>query len=411
LAHYLVVSIETISCAACCRFFKNLEHIMNTEQQFLALSTFKRIVVKVGSGVLTRKNSLNIDVINSIASQICALHDRGMEVILVSSGAMAAGVKKIGLKKRPSETPKRQAVSAIGQADLIREWEKAIEHCGRKVAQILLTRGDLCDRVRYLNARNTLNTLLEWKVLPIVNENDTVAVKSLQFGDNDNLGAMITMLLDADLMINLTDIGGLYNKDPRTHEDAQLLRQVTAMGSDIEAMAGEIAGPLGTGGMGTKISAAKKLTAAGIPMIIACGLEQDILIKIMDNTYTGTYFVPNDQKASSRKNWIGLTLQAKGRITIDKGAQKAVVEKGKSLLPSGITRVEDYFEVGDPVEFITEDKVVLGMGLVNYNASDILKIMGCKTSRIKKRLGFRSYDEVIHRDNLMITAYPDDARS
>lgn len=384
---------------------------MNTDRQMITLSKFKRIVVKVGSGVLTRKNSLNIDVINSIARQICVLHDRGMQVILVSSGAMAAGVKKIGLKKRPSETPKRQAISAIGQADLIREWEKAVEHCGRKVAQILLTRGDLCDRVRYLNARNTLNTLLEWNVLPIVNENDTVAVKSLQFGDNDNLGAMITLLLNADLMINLTDIGGLYNKDPRHHDDAQLLRQVTAMGSDIEAMAGKIAGPLGTGGMGTKISAAKKLTSAGIPMIIACGLEHDILIKIMDNNYTGTYFVPNEQKASSRKNWIGLTLQAKGRITIDRGAQKAVVEKGKSLLPSGITRVEDDFELGDPVEFITEDNVVLGMGLVNYNASDILKIMGCKTSQIKNRLGYRSYDEVIHRDNLMITAYPDDARS
>ena len=384
---------------------------MNTDPQFLALSRCRRIVVKVGSGVLTRKNSLNIDVITSIARQISALHDRNIEVILVSSGAMAAGVKKIGLKERPSETPKRQAISAIGQADLIREWEKAMEHCGRKVAQILLTRGDLCDRVRYLNARNTLNTLLEWQVVPIINENDTVAVKSLQFGDNDNMGAMITMLLDADLMINLTDIGGLYNKDPRTHDDAQLIRQVTTMGSDIEAMAGEIAGPLGTGGMGTKISAARKLTSAGIPMIIACGLEEDILVKIADNDYTGTYFVPNDHKASSRKNWIGLTLQAKGRITIDKGAQRAVVAQGKSLLPSGITRVEDYFEVGDPVEFITEDKVVLGMGLVNYNASDILKIMGCKTSQIKARLGFRSYDEVIHRDNLMITAYPDDARS
>ncbi len=383
---------------------------MNTNQQVSALSQCRRIVVKVGSGVLTRKNSLNIDIINSVARQISVLHDRGLEVILVSSGAMAAGVKKMGFKSRPSETPKRQAVSAIGQADLIREWEKAMEHCGRKVAQILLTRGDLCDRVRYLNARNTLNTLLEWKVLPIVNENDTVAVKSLQFGDNDNLGAMITMLLGADLMINLTDIGGLYNKDPRLHDDAQLLREVTAMGSDIEAMAGEIAGPLGTGGMGTKISAAKKLTSAGIPMIIACGLEPDILVKIADNDYTGTFFVPKDHKATSRKNWIGLTLQAKGRITIDKGAQKAVVEKGKSLLPSGITRVEDYFEVGDPVEFVTEEKMVLGMGLVNYNASDILKIMGCRTSQIKERLGFRSYDEVIHRDNLMITAYPEAAR-
>ncbi|MCP4719699.1 MAG: glutamate 5-kinase [Desulfobacteraceae bacterium] len=380
---------------------------MDKPKNVTPLSAGKRIVVKVGSGVLTKDNRLNIEIINGITDQICALYDKGIQVILVSSGAMAAGVTKLGLPCRPSETPKRQAVSAIGQADLIKEWEKALEHCGRKVAQVLLTRGDLCDRVRYLNARNTINTLLEWNVLPIINENDTVAVKSLQFGDNDNLGAMITLLLGADLMINLTDIGGLYDKDPRVHGDAQLLSQVASMGKNIEAMAGKIAGPLGTGGMGSKITAAKKLTAAGIPMIIASGLTPNILINIFNNDYIGTYFVPQKKKRNSRKNWIGLTLQAKGKITIDAGAQKAVLNQGKSLLPSGITRVEDYFNIGDPVEFLNEDKKLLGMGLVNYNAADILKIMGCKTSQIKARLGFRSYDEVIHRDNLVITADPE----
>jgi glutamate 5-kinase len=380
---------------------------METPRDFTPLSAGKRIVVKVGSGVLTKDNHLNIEIINSITRQICTLYDRGIQVILVSSGAMAAGVTKLGLPCRPLETPKRQAVSAIGQADLIKEWEKALEHCGRKVAQVLLTRGDLCDRVRYLNARNTINTLLEWDVLPIINENDTVAVKSLQFGDNDNLGAMITLLLGADLMINLTDIGGLFDKDPRVHTDAKLLLQVASMGEHIEAMAGKIAGPLGTGGMGSKIKAAKKLTTAGIPMIIASGLTPDILIDIFNNKYVGTYFVPKKEKLNSRKNWIGLTLQPKGKITIDEGAQNAVLTRGKSLLPSGITRVEDHFDVGDPVEFLSEDKKTLGMGLVNYNASDILKIMGCKTTQIKERLGFRSYDEVIHRDNLVITAHPE----
>jgi glutamate 5-kinase len=380
---------------------------MKTQKKSPPLSAGQRIVVKVGSGVLTKDNRLNLASITAITDQICALHDRGIQVILVSSGAMAAGVTKLGLPCRPLETPKRQAVSAIGQADLIREWERSLEHCGRKVAQILLTRGDLCDRVRYLNARNTINTLLEWNVLPIINENDTVAVKSLQFGDNDNLGAMITLLMGADLMINLTDIGGLYDKDPRVHEDARLLRQVTSMGKNIDAMAGKIAGPLGTGGMGTKITAARKLTSAGIPMIIASGLTPDILINIFNDDYVGTYFVPKKQRLNSRKNWIGLTLQAKGKITIDAGAQRAVLTRGKSLLPSGITRVEDSFAVGDPVEFLNEDRQPLGMGLVNYNASDILKIMGCKTSQIKGRLGFRSYDEVIHRDNLVITADPE----
>lgn len=370
------------------------------------LGPVKRIIVKVGSGVLTREHSLNIDIIDRLARQICRLYEQGVQVILVSSGAMAAGVTKLGLAKRPAETPKRQAVSAIGQADLIKEWEKAAEKYGRKVAQVLLTRGDLCDRIRYLNARNTINTLLSWDVLPIINENDTVAVKSLQFGDNDNLGAMITLLLDADLMINLTDIGGLFDKDPRIHDDARLLSVVENPGKQVEALAGKIAGPLGTGGMRTKITAARKLTSAGIPKIIACGLEPDILQKIFDNTYTGTYFVPKKERLNSRKKWIGLTLQAKGRITIDAGAQTAVVNKGKSLLPSGIVRVDEYFEVGDPVEFINEDKELLGMGLVNYNASDILRIMGCQTSQIKERLGFRSYDEVIHRDNLVITHDP-----
>ena len=362
-----------------------------------------RIIVKVGSGILTQNNSLNLEIINTLADQICRLRKQGIQVILVSSGAMAAGVKKLGLEKRPTETPKRQAISAIGQADLIQEWEKAVEAHGGKVAQILLTRGDLCDRVRYLNARNTINTLLEWDVLPIINENDTVAVKSLQFGDNDNLGAMITLLLDADLMINLTDIGGLYNKDPRVHEDAELIPCVTDPGEQVESMAGTIAGPLGTGGMRTKITAARKLTSAGIPKIIACGREEDILIKIISKEPVGTFFVPKTEKLTSRKTWIGLTLQPKGKLTIDAGARNAVVNQDKSLLPAGIKKVEDYFEVGDPVEFLDEENNVLGMGLVNYNASDILRIMGCKTSQIKERLGFRSYDTVIHKDNMVIT--------
>jgi glutamate 5-kinase len=379
---------------------------MKSHHHFPLTGPVHRIVVKVGSGVLTRKNSLNIDIIASLSDQICRLCDRGIQVILVSSGAMAAGVTKLGLSKRPSDIPRRQAVSAIGQADLIREWEKAVEKCGRKVAQLLLTRGDLCDRVRYLNARNTINTLLNWQVLPIINENDTVAVKSLQFGDNDNLGAMITLLMDADLMINLTDIGGLFDKDPRVHEDAQLIRVVDDPGQQIEDMAGTIAGPLGTGGMRTKITAARKLTTAGIPKIIACGFTPDILLSIFENTYDGTYFVPKTEKLNSRKKWIGLTLQAKGRITIDAGAKDAVVRQQKSLLPSGIVRVDDYFDVGDPVEFMDEDKQLLGMGLVNYNATDVLKIMGCQTSQIKDRLGYRPYDEVIHRDNLVIIGNP-----
>jgi len=364
----------------------------------------KRVVVKVGSNVLTQDHGLNVKAIRSISRQICRLIDGGLEVILVSSGAMATGVKKVGLDKRPDEIPKRQAVAAVGQAGLIMEYEKAFARYHKKVAQILLTSDDLNNRIRYLNARNTLCTLLEWQVVPIVNENDTVMVEEIKFGDNDNLAAMITLLMDADILINLTDIDGLYNKDPRTNTDAELIPVVSTIGKDIIKFAGDIPGALGTGGMVSKIKAAGKVTAAGIPVVITNGAEPEILKKLFSGKKIGTFFVPKKQKLKSRKCWIAFTLKPKGVIRIDDGAASAILNRGKSLLPSGIVSVEGEFGVGAPVEFRKDDNERLGTGLVNYNSADIRKIMGLKSSQIKDRLGYKPYDYVIHRDNLAITA-------
>ena len=363
----------------------------------------ERVVVKVGSGVLTKDNGLNLKAVRSITKQICRLIDGGVEVVLVSSGAMASGIKKIGLSKRPDEIPKRQAIAAVGQAGLIMEYEKTFARYKKKVAQILLTSEDLSNRKRYLNARNTLNTLLSWRVVPIINENDTVAVEEIKFGDNDNLSAMIALLMDADVLINLTDIDGLYTKDPRTNQDAHLIPVVSAINKHIEKLAGDIPGALGTGGMLSKIKAAKKVVTGGIPMVIAKGEQSDILTKIFTGQEYGTFFVPKKEKLASRKCWIAFTLKPEGAIVIDNGAAAAILKRGKSLLPSGIVGVEGEFNVGAPVEFKRDDNEILGTGLVNYSAADIRKIVGLKTNQIKSRLGYKPYDEVIHRDNLALT--------
>jgi len=267
----------------------------------LSIGRTKRVVVKVGSNVLTEDNGLNLKAIRSIARQICRLIESGLEVILVSSGAMASGVKKIGLAARPDELPKRQAVAAIGQAGLMMEYEKAFGRYHRKVAQILLTSEDLSNRKRYLNARNTLCTLLSWKVVPIINENDTVWVEEIKLGDNDNLAAMITLLMDADVLINLTDIDGLYTKDPRACPEAELISTVSTISKETEKLAGDIPGALGTGGMISKIKAARKVNSAGVPMVIARGDLPNILLKLFAGKKHGTYFIPKTQKLASRK--------------------------------------------------------------------------------------------------------------
>ncbi len=367
------------------------------------LNGARRVVLKVGSNVLTTKNGLNLKLISSLSRQISNLMNQGLELIFVSSGAMASGVKKLGLPGRPEEIPKRQAVAAVGQAGLMMEYEKAFERFNIKVAQILLTSEDLNHRRRYLNSRNTINTLLSWKVVPIINENDTIMVEEIKLGDNDNLSAMITLLMDAQLLINLTDIDGLYDCDPRKNPGAKLLSVVSTIGKDIVRIAGDIPGTLGTGGMLSKVQAARKVTAAGIPMVIANGEAPDILLRLFKGESPGTFFVPNKEKLASRKCWIAFTLKPKGILRIDDGAAEAVLKNGKSLLPSGITDVEGEFGVGASVCFATKEEEPFGCGLVNYSSLEIRKIRGLKSNRIKEILGNKPYDEVIHRDNLVIT--------
>ena len=367
------------------------------------LAQVKRVVVKVGSGVLTTTKGLNMNIIDDLATDICAIREKGVEVVLVSSGAIASGLKKMGLSKRPPSLSQQQAVAAIGQTSLMMAYEEAFGRYGQKAAQILITRDDLIHRRRYLNARNTLFTLLGWKIIPVINENDTVVVDEIKFGDNDNLSAMVTNLTDAHLLVNLTNIDGLFDKDPRTHKDARLIRVVEKVDRKVTRFASSIPGFLGTGGMASKIKAAQKVALGGVPTIIANGLRAGILRRIFMGKDEGTLFLPQKAPLCSKKHWIAFTKSPKGEIVIDLGAEKALVKHGKSLLPSGIKEVRGRFSLGDSVVLVGESKRGVAVGIVNYHSGDIEKIIGAKSVEIESILGFKHDDEVIHRDNLILS--------
>jgi glutamate 5-kinase len=367
------------------------------------LKQVNRAVIKVGSGVLTSRNGLNRRVLRGLTDDICTLRKKGIEVILVSSGAIASGLKKVGLKGRPESISSQQAVAAVGQSSLMRAWELAFGRHGQKVAQILITRDDLNHRGRYLNARNTIFTLLSWRIVPIINENDTVVVDEIKFGDNDNLSAMATNLTESLILVSLTDIDGLFDKDPRVHKGARLVPVVEKINRGVIKYAGSIPGFLGTGGMASKVKAAEKVALGGVPTVIANGLKPGILKDIFMGKDVGTFFVPQDIGLCSRKQWIAFTRTIKGEIIVDKGAGEALLKRGKSLLPSGIRDVRGRFSLGDSVVLLSEDERELAVGMVNYHSGDIKKIMGLRSTQIKSILGFKHDDEVIHRDNLVIT--------
>ena len=372
------------------------------------LTSVKRIVIKIGSGVLTGDDGLNIPVMDDLTADMSTLRESGIEVILVSSGAIAAGMRKLKMTRRPRTISEQQATAAVGQGNLIRAWENAFEERGHRVGQVLLTRDDLTHRRRYLNARNTIFTLLSWKIIPIVNENDTVVVDEIKFGDNDNLSAMVTNLSESDFLINLTNIDGLFDKDPRDHEDARLISVVEKVDRKITQFAGTIPGFLGKGGMGSKITAAKKVALAGVPTIIANGLKPGIIRHLFEGKVEGTLFLPEPVSLCSRKHWIAFTKSPKGEIIIDRGAEIAIVEKGKSLLPSGIKGVRGQFSLGNSVLLINEDGAPVAVGMVSYHSGNIRKIMGSKSAEIESILGFKHDDEVIHRNNLVLTAHMDE---
>ena len=366
------------------------------------LAKAKRVVVKVGSAVLTNDEGLNLEVMANLARDLRALMAEGREVVLVSSGAVAAGRKSLGLGHRPLVMREKQATAALGQVRLMREYEDIFGSLGQKVAQVLLTHGDLANRDRYLNIRNTLFTMFAWQILPIINENDTVSVKELRFGDNDTLAAMTTNMIEADLFICLTDIDGLYTANPATDPEAQLVSTVARVNAHVEAMAGHVTGALGTGGMRSKIMAARMVSVRGGSSFIGPGRAPGTLQRLFNGEAVGTFFLPHEEKMQSRKHWIAFTLRPKGFLVLDDGACRAVTSGGKSLLPSGILETRGNFHIGDPVHCLDRDQKPLAAGLVNYTAEDIRKIQGHRTTEIKEILGFADSEEIIHRDNLVV---------
>ena len=367
------------------------------------LSKARRVVLKLGSAVLTAPDGLNLPLIQRLVGEIGKLRSGEREFILVSSGAIAAGCRKLGLTSRPSGIPQQQAVAAAGQSALMLAYEEAFAEFGLKVAQILLTHDDLEARTRFLKARNTLFTLLQWQVVPIINENDTVATDELKFGDNDNLAALICNLVGADLLILLTDTDGLYDQDPREHPDAKLLPLVESFDPALEKAAGPRAGPLGRGGMTSKLQAARKAAAAGLPTLIANGLTPGILGQIFAAAQAGTLVLPQAQKLKSRQYWLAYNVTPQGAILVDQGAFDALVRHHKSLLPAGIVEVFGAFGKGAPVQLVAPEGHPFAMGLTNYSAREINRIKGRQTQEIAQTLGGpKGYDEVIHRDNLVI---------
>jgi glutamate 5-kinase len=363
----------------------------------------KRVVIKVGSGVLTTSDGLNLKVIRGLTAQMIALREKGIQIVLISSGAIAAGLRKMGFRKRPQSVSQQQAIAALGQSRLIMVYEEAFGQHGQRVAQILLTRDDLTNRGRYLNARNTLFTLLSWDIIPIINENDTVVVDEIKFGDNDNLSAMVTGMTESQLLVSLTNIDGFFDKDPRCHEDASLIHVVQQFDRNIMKCASSIPGFLGSGGMASKVKAAQRVSMRGVPTIIANGLKPGILNNIFAGKSEGTLFMPAETRLCNRKHWIAFTKAPKGVLVIDGGAERAILRQRRSLLPSGIIRVEGRFSMGNAVLLVNVKGDELAMGLVNYHSGDIKKIMGLKSGEIENILGFKYDDEVINRDNLVIT--------
>jgi glutamate 5-kinase len=368
----------------------------------VTLVNVKRVLIKIGSAVLTGEDGLDLQIIEQLVDEIAHLTKEGYKVVIVTSGAIASGKHRMGIKGKLKSMPQKQAAAAIGQSRLMRVYSNAFGKYGLYVAQILLIMSDLTDRKRYLNVRNTLSTLLDWGIIPIINENDTVAVDEIKFGDNDHLAAMITNVIDADLLINLTSTDGLYDQSPTESKKAKLISLVKEFTEEIENAATDETTAVGLGGMKSKVMAAKQVTASGIPCIIAPGKKKGVLHDIFAGKDIGTLFLPASEHLSSRKYWIAFTLKSRGKLFLDEGAKMALIEEGKSLLPSGILNIEGDFSIGDPVTCVDMEGTQLAKGLVNYNSAEVRKIMGLKSSRIEQVLGYKDYDEIIHRDNLAV---------
>jgi glutamate 5-kinase len=367
------------------------------------LASARCIVVKVGSSLVTNDGrGLDQAAIAAWADQIARLRHLGREVVLVSSGAVAEGLQRLGWTKRPTAINELQAAAAVGQMGLVQMYESCFARHGMHTAQLLLTHDDLADRKRYLNARSTLRTLLDLNVIPIINENDTVVTDEIRFGDNDTLGSLVANLIEADALVILTDQLGLYSADPRKDANATLIQHATAGDSALEQMAGGAGSSVGTGGMLTKILAAKRAARSGAHTIIASGREQDVLVRLAEGEVVGSHLEAPEMKTTARKQWLADHLQVRGRLTLDGGAAKALRESGKSLLPIGVTAVSGDFERGELVACLDADGREIARGLVNYTAIETARILRKSSQDIEQILGYVDEPELIHRDNLVL---------
>lgn len=363
----------------------------------------KRIVVKVGTSTVTYgTGKINFSRIEHLARELVDLANQGKEIVLVTSGAVGAGMDRMGLMEKPKTIPEKQAAAAIGQGILMHIYEKFFGEYGQIVAQILLTREDSVNQKRYANSRNTILKLLEMGVIPIVNENDVVAIDELKIGDNDTLSAMVASIIDADLLIILSDVEGVFTANPQTDPHAKLISEISEITPAVEQIAGGAGSMRGTGGMYTKIQAAKIAVNSGITMIIASGTHDNVVRKLVSGKQIGTLFLANANRLQIRKRWLAFGARLGGKIFVDQGCSKAIVENGSSLLPAGIIAVEGDFQQGSSISIIAPDGQEIARGISNYSADDLNKIAGCRTIDIEGKLGYKLFDEVVHRDNMVL---------
>ena len=373
----------------------------NPTEQRACLANVQRIVVKVGSSTITADGTLNAAALDGLVHDLALVKQKGVEVILVTSGAIAAGWPQLGLNQRPNTLPRLQAAAAAGQILLMTAYRERFSNYGQTVALMLLTRDDFSDRKRYTRMNDTLRALLHLGVIPIINENDTVAVDEIKVGDNDTLSAYVTNLAQAELLVILSDQAGFHTADPRQTKNSELIHTVNTISEEIWQAAGEAGTTSGTGGMVTKLKAADIVTGSGEMMVLAHGQEPLIVTRLLKGELPGTLFLPQE-RIPGRKRWIAYSRPPKGRLIVDDGARNALVQSGKSLLPAGIRRVEGNFDYSDTVSCLTENGVEFARGLANYNATETAKLAGKHTTDIEKILGYRDYDEIIHRDNLVL---------
>ena len=367
------------------------------------LQAARRIVVKVGTSTLTHPNGkLNFSRIEGLVRELADAVNAGKQILLVSSGAVGAGMDRLGWKEKPKTIPEKQAAAAVGQGILMHTYEKLFAEYGQVVAQVLLTREDSVNRRRYANSRNTLLTLLNIGVIPIINENDAVSIDELKIGDNDTLSANVAAIVDADVLIILSDVEGVYSANPQTDPQARLLPEIADVTPEVEAMCGGAGTMRGTGGMLTKMAAARMAMNSGIVMVIASGGRDGAVQSILAGKPIGTLFPPRQNRLQFRKRWLAFGARIKGRLKVDKGCAQALLSNGSSLLAAGVKEVDGNFEQGSTVSILNPEGWEIARGLVNYSTDDVRKIMGAHTHEIAEILGHKPYDEVVHRDNLVL---------